>query len=87
MNNLLSQLLLNLAEKEAAEKELHAKVESLEVLVAAIISTLSREKSAEVIEKIESALADIARNNGGAMKSDLELLSHNIARITSVATR
>ena len=38
MNSLLSQLLIRLAQKEAAEKELLALVQSLEILVAALIS-------------------------------------------------
>jgi|GEM_PF-26488 hypothetical protein len=87
MNNLLSQLLINLAQKEVAEKELHASVESLEILVAALIASLSRKKSSELINSIETALEKMRNNDDVTFKSDLELLSNNIARITAVTKR
>ncbi len=87
MNNLLSQLLINLAQKEVAEKELHASVESLEILVAALIASLSRKKSSELINSIETALEKMRNNGDVTFKSDLELLSNNIARITAVTKR
>lgn len=87
MNSLLSQLLINLAQKEAAEKELHATVESLEILVAALISSMTQEKSDEVISSIETALQAMREREELNYKSDIELLSDNISRITAVARR
>ncbi len=87
MNNLLSQLLINLAQKEVAEKELHATVESLEILVAALIASLSRKKSGELINSIETALEKMRNSEDVSIRSDLDLLRSNIARITDVAKR
>ncbi|WP_213991902.1 sigma-S stabilization anti-adapter protein IraP [Sodalis sp. dw_96] len=87
MNSLLSQLLINLAQKEAAEKELHATVESLELLVAALIASLGHKKSDELIKSIERALMEMRDRNEIEFKSDIDLLSSNIARITAVAKR
>ncbi|XBS71111.1 sigma-S stabilization anti-adapter protein IraP [Acerihabitans sp. KWT182] len=87
MNSLLSQLLINLAQKEAAEKELLAMVESLEVLVAALIASLSPKKSSDLISSIEHALAEMRERNGADFKSDIDLLSHNLSRITAVSKR
>lgn len=87
MNSLLSQLLINLAQKEAAEKELHAKVEALEILVAALLSSLSRNKSDEVINRIETALAEMRGREDIPFKSDIDLLGSNISRVTAVAKR
>ncbi len=87
MNSLLAQLLINLAQKEAAEKELHAMVESLEILVAALIASLSHKKSNELVKSIEVALEEMRQRNEIESKSDIELLSSNISRITAVAKR
>ncbi|TCL03744.1 MULTISPECIES: sigma-S stabilization anti-adapter protein IraP [Sodalis] len=87
MNSLLSQLLINLAQKEAAEKELHAMVESLEILVAALIASLSHKKTDELVKSIEVALDEMRQRNDIEFKSDIELLSSNISRITAVAKR
>lgn len=87
MNNLLSQLLITLARKEAAEKELHATVESLELLVAALITVLGRSQQENVILTVETALAQMRKKTDVIMKSVIDLLSVNIARITDVAKR
>jgi len=87
MNSLLAQLLINLVQKEAAEKELHAMVESLEILVAALIASLSHKKSDELINSIELALMNMRERNDVDFKSDIDLLSSNIKRITAVAKR
>ncbi|WP_413734419.1 sigma-S stabilization anti-adapter protein IraP [Sodalis sp. RH21] len=87
MNSLLSQLLITLAQKEAAEKELHAMVESLEILVAALISSLGREKTDEIVGTVEKALDEMRARTDITYRSDIELLSSNIDRITAVAKR
>ncbi len=87
MNSLLSQLLINLAQKEAAEKELLATVESLEILVAAILTSLSEEKTDEVISTINRALDEMRARKDETRVSDIDLLSANIERITAVVRR
>ncbi|TKI07536.1 sigma-S stabilization anti-adapter protein IraP [Martelella alba] len=89
MNSLLSQLLINLAQKEAAEKELHATVEALEIVVALLISSLSRKKAQNLIIRLETALAEMRQRDSddAPVKSDIDLLSMNIERITGVAKR
>ncbi|NDL61975.1 sigma-S stabilization anti-adapter protein IraP [Acerihabitans arboris] len=87
MNSLLSQLLITLAQKEAAEKELHATVESLEILVAALISALGHQQKEDVIVTVETALDEMRQRTDIAYKSDIDLLDMNIARITDVAKR
>ncbi|WP_410015863.1 sigma-S stabilization anti-adapter protein IraP [Sodalis sp. C49] len=87
MNSLLSQLLITLAQKEAAEKELHATVESLEILVAALISALAPAQKKDVITTVETALDEMRQRTDIAYKSDLDLLGSNIERITAVAKR
>lgn len=87
MNSLLSQLLITLAQKEAAEKELHATVESLEILVAALISAMVPAQKEDVITTVETALDEMRKNTDIAYTSDIDLLSANIARITAVAKR
>ncbi|TCV98195.1 sigma-S stabilization anti-adapter protein IraP [Biostraticola tofi] len=87
MNSLLSQLLINLAQKEAAEKELLATVESLEILVAAILTSLGEEKTDEVISTINRALDEMRARKDETRVSDIDLLSANIERITAVVRR
>jgi hypothetical protein len=55
--------------------------------VAALIASLSRKKSSELINSIETALEKMRNNDDVTFKSDLELLSNNIARITAVTKR
>lgn len=87
MNSLLSQLLIRLAQKEAAEKDLHALVESLEILVAALITALPPEKVNELVNSIDQAMKNLPDGQEAAYSSDIELLNTNIARITAVARR
>ncbi|PWC14348.1 anti-adapter protein [Brenneria roseae subsp. americana] len=87
MNNILSHLLIKLAEKEIGEKELSAKVKSLEILVSAIISTLDDEKLNELARKIESELAkETQRAAEHGCLAD-ELLIRNINSITTFSLR
>ncbi|MEA9393272.1 sigma-S stabilization anti-adapter protein IraP [Acerihabitans sp. TG2] len=87
MNNLLSQLLITLAQKEASEKDLHAMVESLEIVVAALISSLGREKTTEIVGLVDTALQEMRQRSDVSYRADIDLLSNNIARITGVAKR
>ncbi|MBT9431225.1 anti-adapter protein [Candidatus Sodalis endolongispinus] len=87
MNSLLSQLLIRLAQKEAAEKELHALVQSLEILVAALISSLTPDKLNELVGSIDVAMKNLPCNLETGHSSDIELLNNNITRITAAARR
>ncbi|WP_406706985.1 anti-adapter protein IraP [Sodalis sp.] len=87
MNSLLSQLLIRLAQKEAAEKELLALVQSLEILVAALISSLSPDKLNELVGSIDMAMKNLPRNLEAGHNADIDLLNNNITRITALARR
>ncbi|MBA0189851.1 anti-adapter protein IraP [Pectobacterium odoriferum] len=87
MNNILSHLLIKLAEKEVGEKALNAKIESLEMLISAIVSTLDDSKINELNRKIEGVVADASQRKDEHNCLALELLARNINRITTVPLR
>ncbi|MFP9470022.1 anti-adapter protein IraP [Pectobacterium brasiliense] len=87
MNNILSHLLIKLAEKEVGEKALNAKIESLEMLISAIVSTLDDSKLNELNRKIEGVVADASQRQDEHNYLALELLAKNINRITTVSLR
>ncbi|MFJ5485648.1 anti-adapter protein IraP [Pectobacterium actinidiae] len=87
MNNILSHLLIKLAEKEVGEKALNAKIESLEMLISAIVSTLDDSKINELNKKIEGVVADASLQKDKHNYLALELLAKNINRITTVPLR
>lgn len=75
MNNILSHLLIKLAEKEVGEKALNAKIESLEMLISAIVSTLDDSKINELNRKIEGVVADASQRKDEHNYLALELLA------------
>ncbi|WCG84471.1 anti-adapter protein IraP [Pectobacterium sp. A5351] len=87
MNNILSHLLIKLAEKEAGEKALSAKIESLEMLISAIVLTFDDGKINELNKKIEGVVADAYQRKDGYDYLAFELLTKNINRITTVSSR
>ncbi|MEQ9968189.1 anti-adapter protein IraP [Pectobacterium carotovorum] len=87
MNNILSHLLIKLAEKEVGEKALNAKIESLEMLISAIVSTLDDSKINELNRKIEGVVADASQRKDEHNYLALKLLAKNINRITTVPLR
>ncbi|GKW41410.1 anti-adapter protein IraP [Pectobacterium parvum] len=87
MNNILSHLLIKLAEKEVGEKALNAKIESLEMLISAIVSTLDDSKINELNEKIKDVVADASQQKDEYSYLAFELLAKNINRITTVPLR
>lgn len=87
MNNILSHLLIKLAEKEIGEKELHAKIKSLEILVSAIISTLDDSKLNTLANRIERELAEETKRTGEFECLADELLMRNINLITTHSLR
>ncbi|AIA71697.1 conserved hypothetical protein [Pectobacterium atrosepticum SCRI1043] len=87
MNNILSHLLIKLAEKEVGEKALNAKIESLEMLISAIVSTFDDGKINELNKKIEGVVADASQRKDEHNYLAFELLEKNINRITTVSLR
>lgn len=87
MNNILSHLLIKLAEKEVGEKALNAKIESLEMLISAIVSTFDDSKINELSKRIEGVVADASQRNDDHNSLAFELLAKNINRITTVSLR
>ncbi|MBS4429231.1 anti-adapter protein IraP [Pectobacterium punjabense] len=87
MNNILSHLFIKLAEKEVGEKALNAKIESLEMLISAIVSTLDDGKINELNRKIEGVVADASQRKDECNCLAFELLAKNINRITTVSLR
>lgn len=87
MNNLLSQLLMKLAEKEVGEKELSAKIELLEILVFSIISMLDDEQINELTKKVECVLAEAPLHRGDDTCLTIELLNRSINRFTITSIR
>ncbi|WP_224554975.1 anti-adapter protein IraP [Pectobacterium versatile] len=87
MNNILSHILIKLAEKEAGEKALNAKIESLEMLISAIVSTLDDNKINELNKKIEGVAADASQRKDERNYLAFELLMKNINRIKTVSLR
>ncbi|ATA24427.1 anti-adapter protein [Brenneria goodwinii] len=87
MNNLLSQLLMKLAEKEVGEKELYAKIELLEILVFSIISVLDDNKINELTKKVEGVLAEVPQYKGEDAGLTIELLTRSINRFTTTSIK
>ncbi|KHN52702.1 anti-adapter protein IraP [Pectobacterium fontis] len=87
MNNILSHLLVKLAEKEVGEKALNAKIESLEMLISAMILTLDDSKINELSRKIEDVVAGASQRKDENNYLAFELLAKNINRITAVSLR
>ncbi|MEC5320705.1 sigma-S stabilization anti-adapter protein IraP [Brenneria populi subsp. brevivirga] len=87
MNNLLSQLLMKLAEKEVGEKELNAKIELLETLVFSIISMLDDNQINELTKRVECVLAEEPQRGGDDACLTIELLTRSINRFTTTSIR
>lgn len=87
MNNLLSQLLMKMAEKEVGEKELHAKLELLEIVIFSFISMLDDNKINELTEKVERALAETPQYKDGDTCLTVESLTRSINRFLTTSFR
>ncbi|MEH0873715.1 anti-adapter protein [Pectobacterium cacticida] len=87
MKTILSHLLIKLAEKEVGEKALNAKVESLEMLISAIVSTFDESKIKELNRKIEGVAADTSLWKDEHNHLAFELLAKNISRISTNSLR
>lgn len=80
MKNLIADLLVTLAEKEDAARELVAQVEALEVVVTALLKGMGEQQRQSVIGNIETAL-DNLRPGENIPDQNIDLLSQNIKKI------
>lgn len=82
MNNLLSELLIKLAQKEADEKRLQSRIASLEMLISAMISTLDDHKLIKLKGEIDQLMAQ--ETTCGGKLDDIRGLLHNINRMAAM---
>ncbi|WP_428945374.1 anti-adapter protein IraP [Pantoea sp. FN060301] len=80
MKNLIAELLVKLAEKEEASKELVAQVEALEIVVTALLRKIDGEQLQQINESISSALKT-AKDNEKIDPDDTSLLENYIQRL------
>ncbi|KEA52236.1 hypothetical protein DT73_15175 [Mangrovibacter sp. MFB070] len=80
MKNLIADLLITLAEKEDATRELVAQVEALEVVVTALLKGMGEQQRQSLIGNIETALDDL-RPGEDVPDPNIDLLSQNIKKI------
>ncbi|PWW01273.1 anti-adapter protein IraP [Mangrovibacter plantisponsor] len=80
MKNLIADLLITLAEKEDATRELVAQVEALEVVVTALLKGMGEQQRQSLIGNIETALDDL-RPGDDVPDPNIDLLSQNIKKI------
>ncbi|OAT33768.1 YaiB family cytoplasmic protein [Buttiauxella brennerae ATCC 51605] len=59
MKNLISELLVKLAEKEEESKEFIAQIEALEIVVTAMLRRMEQNDREAIISNIEGALHDV----------------------------
>ncbi|QDY41150.1 anti-adapter protein IraP [Candidatus Pantoea soli] len=78
MKYLIAELLLKLAEKEEASKELVVQVEALEIVLTAILRKLEPQQYDDIVTAIDSAMpprATIAEN------ADAQLLRNYVDKL------
>lgn len=80
MKNLIADLLITLAEKEDATRELVAQVEALEVVVTALLKGMGEQQRQSLIGNIETALDDLHPGDD-VPDPNIDLLSQNIKKI------
>jgi hypothetical protein len=78
MKQLIAELLVKLAEKEAGAKELVAQVEALEIVVTALLRKLGDDQRQELNRGITEALTTAA---DGASEEDASLLHGYIDKL------
>lgn len=59
MKNLISELLVKLAEKEEESKEFIAQIEALEIVVTAMLRRMEQNDREAIISNIEGALQEV----------------------------
>lgn len=75
MKNLIAELLVKLAEKEAAAKEQLAQIEALEIVVTALIRKLEPQQHREIATTIDAAMGHVADDD------DARLLRNYIEKL------
>ncbi|MGK3142775.1 anti-adapter protein IraP [Pantoea sp. C2G6] len=80
MKNLIAELLLKLAEKEATAKEQIAQIEALEIVVTALVRKLDPSQHQAILSGIENAIdhvADASDENAALLRRHIDrLLRH-----------
>jgi len=80
MKNLIAELLVKLAEKEATAKEQMAQIEALEIVVTALVRKLEPQQHLAITTSIETAIdnvADAEDENARLLRNYIEkLLRH-----------
>ncbi|WP_313654308.1 anti-adapter protein IraP [Pantoea sp.] len=66
MKNLIAELLVKLAEKEATAKEQVAQIEALEIVVTALLRKLDPQQHREITTTINTAMAHVADDDDNA---------------------
>ena len=79
MKNLIAELLVKLAEKEATAKEQVAQIEALEIVVTALVRKLDPQQHLEMTTTIETAIDNVA--DADNENEDVRLLRHYIDRL------
>ena len=77
MKNLIAELLVKLAEKEATAKEQMAQIEALEIVVTALVRKLEPQQHLAMTTSIETAMDNVA----GADEDDALLLRNYIDKL------
>ncbi|MBD9553708.1 anti-adapter protein IraP [Pantoea sp. PNT01] len=80
MKNLIAELLVKLAEKEATAKEQIAQIEALEIVVTALVRKLEPQQHLAITTSIESAMdnvADADDNDARLLRNYIEKLLHH----------
>jgi len=77
MKNLIAELLVKLAEKEAIAKEQMAQIEALEIVVTALVRKLEPQQHLAITSSIENAMDNVA----GADEDDALLLRNYIDKL------
>jgi len=77
MKNLIAELLVKLAEKEATAKEQMAQIQALEIVVTALVHKLEPQQHLAITTRIETALDNVA----DADDDDARLLRNYIEKL------
>ncbi|THB84325.1 anti-adapter protein IraP [Pantoea allii] len=77
MKNLIAELLVKLAEKEATAKEQMAQIQALEIVVTALVHKLEPQQHLAITTRIETALDNVAN----ADNDDARLLRNYIEKL------
>ncbi|MDR9891022.1 anti-adapter protein IraP [Pseudenterobacter timonensis] len=80
MKNLITELLVKLAQKEEESKELVAQVEALEIVVTALLRQMAQSEQQALIQNIEGALEQV-KPDSTVSAEDSELLQQYVKKL------